>query len=40
MTMTQDCHTPILEPGRNYWCDGEASRVGIIVDGDDYYRAF
>lgn len=31
---------PILEPGRNCWCEGEASRVGILVDGDDYYRAF
>lgn len=38
--MTQDCHTPILEHGRNYWCEADASRVGILVDGDDYYRAF
>ncbi len=38
--MTSECHHPVLLEGKNYWCEAEASRVGILVDGDDYYRAF
>ncbi|HVY31872.1 MAG TPA: phospholipase D-like domain-containing protein [Polyangiaceae bacterium] len=29
----------ILEPG-NHWCELPAERVGLLIDGDDYYRAF
>lgn len=29
----------ILGPG-NHWCEVAASRVGVLIDGDDYYRAF
>lgn len=30
----------ILEVGRNVWCERPASAVGLLVDGEDYYRAF
>lgn len=30
----------IVEPGRTAWCEVEVERAGILVDGDDYYRAF
>lgn len=29
----------ILEP-ENHWCEVTAERVGLLIDGDDYYRAF
>lgn len=29
----------VLEPG-NHWCEAGASSVGLLIDGDDYYRAF
>jgi len=29
----------ILEAGRNFWCEEGVTRAGILVDGDDYYRA-
>jgi phospholipase D1/2 len=29
----------ILKPGRNLWCQESATAAGILVDGDDYYRA-
>lgn len=35
-----DCNTRILQADLNYWFEGEVSRAGILVDGDDYYRAF
>lgn len=28
----------ILDAG-NHWCEVDASRVGLLIDGDDYYRA-
>jgi phosphatidylserine/phosphatidylglycerophosphate/cardiolipin synthase-like enzyme len=30
----------ILEVGRNVWCERPISSVGLLVDGEDYYRAF
>src|SRR5688572_21706187 len=30
----------ILQAERNYWCEGPVSSAGILVDADDYYRAF
>jgi phosphatidylserine/phosphatidylglycerophosphate/cardiolipin synthase-like enzyme len=30
----------ILEVGRNVWCERPVSTVGLLVDGEDYYRAF
>ena len=30
----------ILELGRNVWCEPAVSSVGLLVDGEDYYRAF
>jgi phospholipase D1/2 len=32
--------TRILEIGRNVWCERPIDRVGLLVDGEDYYRAF
>lgn len=32
--------TRILRSGRNHWCELAVSRVGLLVDGADYYRAF
>ncbi|HEY6080487.1 MAG TPA: phospholipase D-like domain-containing protein [Polyangiaceae bacterium] len=30
----------IVQPTRNTWCEAAVERAGILVDGDDYYRAF
>ena len=30
----------ILRAGHNFWCDPAVSSVGLLIDGDDYYRAF
>lgn len=30
----------ILQPDRNSWCEQAVTAVGLLVDGDDYYRAF
>jgi phospholipase D1/2 len=30
----------ILEAGRNVWCEHPVSSIGLLVDGEDYYRAF
>lgn len=30
----------VLQAQTNYWYEGPVSRAGILVDGDDYYRAF
>lgn len=30
----------IVQPTRNAWCEPEVECAGILVDGDDYYRAF
>lgn len=30
----------ILRAGHNTWCEPQASAAGLLVDGDDYYRAF
>jgi phospholipase D1/2 len=30
----------ILEVGRNVWCEQPVNSVGLLVDGEDYYRAF
>jgi phospholipase D1/2 len=30
----------VLSEGRNYWCERPVAEVGLLVDGDDYYRAF
>ncbi|MGZ8445573.1 MAG: phospholipase D-like domain-containing protein, partial [Candidatus Binatia bacterium] len=32
-------HT-LLKPGRNCWRTESVSHTGLLVDGDDYYRAF
>ncbi|MGZ9125256.1 MAG: phospholipase D-like domain-containing protein [Candidatus Binatia bacterium] len=32
-------HT-LLKPGRNCWRTESVSQTGLLVDGDDYYRAF
>ena len=32
--------TVALEPGRNCWCIEPATRVGFLVDGDAYFKAF
>lgn len=31
---------PLLKLGRNAWCEESVERVGLLIDGDDYYRAF
>lgn len=31
---------PILRAGHNAWCEPRATAAGLLVDGDDYYRAF
>src|SRR6478672_9491811 len=30
----------ILRAGQNFWCERPVDRIGLLVDGDDYYRAF
>ncbi len=30
----------ILQAPRNIWCDVPVTQAGLLVDGDDYYRAF
>jgi phospholipase D1/2 len=30
----------ILRSTRNFWCQAPVTRAGLLVDGDDYYRAF
>jgi phosphatidylserine/phosphatidylglycerophosphate/cardiolipin synthase-like enzyme len=30
----------ILRSGQNAWCEPRTSGAGLLVDGDDYYRAF
>jgi phospholipase D1/2 len=30
----------ILRPHRNVWCEGAVTTTGLLIDGDDYYRAF
>jgi phosphatidylserine/phosphatidylglycerophosphate/cardiolipin synthase-like enzyme len=30
----------ILRAQRNYWCEAAVDHAGLLVDGDDYYRAF
>lgn len=30
----------ILKPGENVWREEAVERAGILIDGDDYYRAF
>ncbi len=30
----------ILRSPRNLWCEAAVTRAGLLVDGDDYYRAF
>jgi len=30
----------ILKLGTNAWCEEPVDRVGLLIDGDDYYRAF
>lgn len=30
----------ILQSARNYWCEEPVTAAGLLVDGDDYYRAF
>jgi phospholipase D1/2 len=30
----------ILRPHRNVWCDAAVTTAGLLIDGDDYYRAF
>jgi hypothetical protein len=30
----------ILHSPRSLWCEAPVNRVGLLVDGDDYYRAF
>lgn len=32
--------TPIVQEARNAWCEAPVSSCGLLVDGDDYYRAF
>jgi phosphatidylserine/phosphatidylglycerophosphate/cardiolipin synthase-like enzyme len=29
----------ILQAGRNFWREEQVTRAGILIDGDDYYRA-
>ena len=31
---------PILRQGRNLWCDLPVTSLGLLIDGDDYYREF
>jgi len=31
---------PILHPGRNCWVVAEAADSGVLIDGEEYYRAF
>ncbi|HEY6724892.1 MAG TPA: phospholipase D-like domain-containing protein [Polyangiaceae bacterium] len=31
---------PILKSVQNFWCEQSVTAVGLLVDGDDYYRAF
>ncbi len=31
---------PILRKGENVWCQHPVAATGLLVDGDDYYRAF
>ena len=30
----------ILQSCRNFWCESPITAAGLLVDGDDYYRAF
>jgi phosphatidylserine/phosphatidylglycerophosphate/cardiolipin synthase-like enzyme len=30
----------ILQSPRNVWCERPVEATGLLVDGDDYYRAF
>ena len=30
----------ILETGRNVWCEKAVTAAGLLVDGDDYFKAF
>ncbi len=30
----------ILQTGRNVWCEPSVATFGLLVDGEDYYRAF
>jgi phospholipase D1/2 len=32
--------TRILQASRNFWCEQPVTAVGLLVDGQDYYRAF
>jgi phospholipase D1/2 len=32
--------TRILKLGDNTWCEEAVERAGLLIDGDDYYRAF
>ncbi len=31
---------PVLRPGVNAWCEHDTSLAGVLVDGDDYFKAF
>ena len=32
--------TAILQSSRNFWCERPIDGAGLLVDGDDYYKAF